>query len=130
MTDRTGARDLLARAGELDAAGREAEAAPLYEQALAAGLSGDDLRRGVVQYGSTLRNLGRCDEAVSVLRRASAEFPGSASVQVFLALALTSAGHSEEAVRRLITLALDQIGSDDLQYYERALREYAAALAR
>lgn len=129
MADLTGARDLLARASELDAAGREAEAAPVYEQAFAAGLDGGDLRRGLVQYGSTLRNLGRWDEAVSVLRRASAEFPGSASVQVFLALALTSAGHSEEAVRTLITLALDQIGSDDLQYYQRALREYAAALA-
>jgi hypothetical protein len=52
MTDLTMARDLLARASELDAADREAEAAPLY----------------------------------------------------------------------------DQIGTDDLQYYQRALREYAAAL--
>jgi tetratricopeptide (TPR) repeat protein len=123
------ARELFARAGELDAAGREAEAAPLYEQAFAAGLTGDDLRRGLVQYGSTLRNLGRCDEAVSVLRRADSEFPGSASVQVFLALALTSAGQAPEAVRTLITLALDQISGEDLQYYQRALREYAAALA-
>jgi tetratricopeptide (TPR) repeat protein len=129
MTDPTKARGLFARAGELDAAGREAEAAPLYEQAFAAGLAGDDLRRGLVQYGSTLRNLGRYDEAVSVLRRAGTEFPGSASVRVFLALALTSAGHGPEAVRTLITLALDQIGDDDLQYYRRALREYAAALA-
>lgn len=129
MTDLTAARDLLARASELDAAGRDAEAAPVYEQAFAAGLAGDDLRRGLVQYGSTLRNLGRCDEALSVLRRASAEFPGSASVQVFLALALTSAGQNEEAVRTLITLALDQIGGDDLQYYQRALRGYAATLA-
>ena len=129
MTDLTAARDLLARASELDTAGRDAEAAPVYEQAFAAGLAGDDLRRGLVQYGSTLRNLGRCDEALSVLRRASAEFPGSASVQVFLALALTSAGQNEEAVRTLITLALDQIGGDDLQYYQRALRGYAATLA-
>jgi hypothetical protein len=128
MTDLTAARDLLARASELDAADREAEAAPLYEQAFAAGLAGDDLRRGLVQYGSTLRNLGRCDDAAAALRRAAAEFPGSPSVQVFLALALTSAGQAEEAVRTLITLVLDQIGDDDLQYYQRALREYAAAL--
>jgi predicted Zn-dependent protease len=128
MTDLTAARDLLARASELDAADREAEAAPLYEQAFAAGLAGDDLRRGLVQYGSTLRNLGRCDDAVAALHRGAAEFPDSPSVQVFLALALTSAGQAEEAVRTLITLALDQIGDDDLQYYQRALREYVAAL--
>jgi Flp pilus assembly protein TadD len=128
MTDLTKARDLFARASELDAADREAEAAPLYELAFAAGLTGDDLRQGLVQYGSTLRNLGRGDDAVAVLRRAATEFPGSASVQVFLALALTSTGQSREAVQTLITLALDQIGSEDLQYYQRALREYAADL--
>jgi tetratricopeptide (TPR) repeat protein len=128
MTDLTQARELFARASELDAADREGEAAPLYEQAFAAGLAGDELRRGLVQYGSTLRNLGRSDDAVAVLRRAAGEFPGSASVRVFLALALTSAGQSQQAVQTLITLALDQIGTDDLQYYQRALREYAAAL--
>jgi hypothetical protein len=56
-----------------DFAGREAEAAPVYEQAFSAGLDGDDLRRGLIQYGSTLRNLGRFDEA---LRNYAAELSG------------------------------------------------------
>jgi tetratricopeptide (TPR) repeat protein len=121
---------LFACAGALDFAGREAEAAPVYEQAFSAGLDGDDLRRGLIQYGSTLRNLGRFDEAVSALRRADEQFPGHDSVAAFLALALTSAGRCEEAVARLIVLALDRIGGEDLEYYGWALRNYAAELSR
>lgn len=37
---------LLAYASALDFAGREADAAPAYEQAFAAGLDGDDMRQG------------------------------------------------------------------------------------
>jgi tetratricopeptide (TPR) repeat protein len=119
---------LLAYASALDFAGREADAAPAYEQAFAAGLNGDDLRQGLVQYGSTLRNLGRFDDAVTALRQADDQFPGHASVEAFLALALSSAGRCQEAVQILITLALDRIDSDELQQYRRALRTYAADL--
>lgn len=118
----------FAYAGALDFAGREADAVPAYEQAFAAGLDGDDLRQGLVQFGSTLRNLGRFDDAVTVLRQADDQFPGHASVRAFLALALTSAGRCPEAVQILITLALDRIDSDEFQQYQRALRSYAAEL--
>jgi tetratricopeptide (TPR) repeat protein len=134
-------RDLLARhpntpealfayASALDYAGHEADAAPAYEQAFAAGLDGDDLRQGLLQYGSTLRNLNRFDEAVAALEKADQLFPGHDSVKVFLALGLTSAGRSHEAVATLITLALDRIDSDDLQHYQWALRNYAADLTK
>jgi Flp pilus assembly protein TadD len=123
------ARALFEYAGALDFAGREAEAAPVYEQAFSAGLAGDDLRRGLIQYGSTLRNLGRFDEAVSVLRGADEQFPGHDSIVAFLALALTSAGRCEEAVGRLIVLAVDRIGGEDLRDYQWALRNYAAELS-
>jgi tetratricopeptide (TPR) repeat protein len=119
---------LFAYAGALDFAAREAEAAPVYEQAFAAGLDGDELRQGLVQYGSTLRNLERFGEAVKVLQQADDQFPGQASVKVFLALALTSAGRCHEAVQILVTLALDHVNRDELQHYQRALRYYAGAL--
>jgi tetratricopeptide (TPR) repeat protein len=116
-------------AGAFDFAGREAEAAPLYEAAFAAGLAGDDRRRGLIQYGSTLRNLGRHDEAVAALRQADEEFPGHASVKAFLALALTSAGRGGEAVALLLNLAVDRIDAEELQQYRRPLREYAAEIS-
>lgn len=122
------AEALFAYASALDFAGHEAAAASAYEKAFAAGLAGDDLRRGLLQYGSTLRNLERFDDAIAALEEADARFPGHDSVKVFLALALTSAGRGREAVASLITLALDRIDSDDLQRYQWALRNYASDL--
>ena len=57
-------------------------------------------------------------------------FAGDDSVAAFLALGLTSAGRCHEAVPWLIVLALDRIGSEDLEHYEWALRNYAAELSR
>ncbi len=115
-------------AGSLDFADQEQEAASAYELAFAAGLAGDELRQALIQYGSTLRNLGRCDEAVATLAEAQQQYPGDDAVTVFLALALTSAGRGEQAVAALVTLALDRIDSDSLRDYQRALRHYASTL--
>src|ERR1700734_4095813 len=81
------AHALFEYAGALDFAGREAEAAPVYEQAFSAPPAGDGLRRPLIQYGRTLRNLGRFDEAVQVMRRADEPFPGPDSIAAFVALA-------------------------------------------
>src|SRR5256885_45495 len=50
-----------------DSTGHEDRAAPLYRQALAAGLSGQRRRRAVIQLASPLRNLGQVDESVRLL---------------------------------------------------------------
>lgn len=120
---------LLGYAGALDSADREAEAAGFYQQAIAAGLDPDEHRQALIQYGSTLRNLGRHGEAVAVLRQARQKYPADDAAVVFLALALTSAGEAGEAVAALISLAVDRIDSDELRQYQRALRHYAEALA-
>ena len=59
---------LFERAGARDSAGLEAEAEELYVRALAGGL--DDVRRqrAVIQLASTIRNLGRVDESLAMLR--------------------------------------------------------------
>ena len=46
----------------------------------------------VVQHASTLRNLGRLDEAIAMLRDAPEHPATGAAPRVFLALALHSAG--------------------------------------
>lgn len=45
-------------AGAHDFAGQEAEAIPVYREAMCLGLSDDDLPRAYVQLGSSLRNVG------------------------------------------------------------------------
>jgi tetratricopeptide (TPR) repeat protein len=122
------ARAMLEYAGSLDFAGREAEAAPAYEEAFAAGLDGDLLRQGLIQYGSTLRNIGRREAAVTALRDAVARFGGDDAARAFLALALVDADQPREAVATLLELALDRADSASLRQYARPLRAYARDL--
>ncbi|HEY2938015.1 MAG TPA: tetratricopeptide repeat protein [Gaiellaceae bacterium] len=67
------AHELFEEAGRHDTGGRPAEAIRLYEQALAAGLGEDERPRALLQLGSSLRNVGRIDEAVAMLQEALAE---------------------------------------------------------
>lgn len=110
-------------AGMYDSMGFEAEAGEAYERALELGL--DDARHAqlAVQYGSTLRNLGRLDEAIAVLRAAPTHETTGSAPQIVLALALHSAGRKDEALRVAIEAQLDA-----LPRYQRSMRSYAAAL--
>jgi tetratricopeptide (TPR) repeat protein len=119
-TDRRAAFEL---AGMYDSMGFEAEACAEYERALDLGL--DDARhaRLAVQYGSTLRNLGRFDEAISVLSAAPTHESTGSAPRVVLALALHSAGRKDEALRVAIEAQIES-----LPRYQRSMRNYAAAL--
>jgi tetratricopeptide (TPR) repeat protein len=114
--------------GAYDTAGDEDTAAGYYERALDAGLSGDTLRRCLLQYGSTLRNLDRFDDSLAVLDRALSLFPDSESVRVWHALSLHAAGRSDGAVAELMEVAADRIRTPDLLRYEAAIRGNAEYL--
>lgn len=125
------ARVLYEVGGAYDTAGREEEAAGYYEKALAAGLAGDVLRRCCLQYGSTLRNLGRTEQSLDVFARARQDFPGSVSLGVFEALTLHAAGRADRALANLLLLLAENADSPDLQRYVPAIRgnaEYLASL--
>ena len=122
MSDRIDAIELYERGGEHDSAGREEQAIPLYEQALAAGVTGELRGRCLLQLGSSLRNVGRVEESVALLQDARREFPDFRPLRAFLALALHSAGRDPEALRELLEAIADE------GEYERSLRAYAAEL--
>jgi tetratricopeptide (TPR) repeat protein len=115
-------------AGTLDFQDREADAVPPYQRAWELGLAGDDVPRFYVQYGSTLRNVGQFGEAVRGLQEGRARFPENAAIQAFLALALFSAGRAAEALATALSIVTSPATSPSLRGYERALREYVAAL--
>ncbi|MET4098025.1 tetratricopeptide (TPR) repeat protein [Agrococcus sp. UYP10] len=110
-------------AGMLDSLGREHDAEREYERALALGLDAERHAQLAVQYGPTLRNTGRIDEAIAVLEAAPEHPSTGASPRVFLALALHSAGRHDEALRVVIE-ALEPT----LPRYNRSVRAYAGAL--
>jgi tetratricopeptide (TPR) repeat protein len=112
--------------GALDSAGHEAEADIQYAAATAAGLAELDPARAaqlVIQHASTLRNLGRIDEAITMLRNAPPSATVGAAPAVFLALALHSAGRVDEALR----VAIEAV-EPTLPRYNRSIRAYAAEL--
>jgi tetratricopeptide (TPR) repeat protein len=115
------ARARLEEAFAHDRAGREAEAIPCYEEALALGLDEAPRQQALLGLGSSLRNVRRHDDAVGVLRQAVAEYPGHGGLRFFLALALWSGGREREAFRTMGDLAVDEA---DLRGYRRAAAWY------
>lgn len=127
---RDDARVVFAYAGSLDSAGREHDAAAQYRRALDLGLP-DELRsRMVVQYGSTLRNVGDLAGSVAVLEEGSAAFPDDLGIACFLALARNTAGQPDNALAGLIEALLlaDSRGAGLFRRYQRSLAAYAADL--
>lgn len=108
-----------------DATGHPELAVPLYRAALAGGLEGTRRRRATIQLASSLRVLGKPQEAIGLLMAEldaqSDELDGA--VRAFLALALVDVGREREAVA-LSLVALTRY----LPRYNKALARYAAAI--
>jgi tetratricopeptide (TPR) repeat protein len=122
------ARVLYEMGGAYDTAGDEATAVEFYERAMAEGLEGDLRRRCFLQYGSTLRNLGRLDESMRVFALAREEFPDSVALGAFEALTFHAAGRANTALGSLFLLLADHVQTEDLDRYKPALRGNAEYL--
>ena len=68
-------REELEQAVAYDRDGFEAKAIPYYERAIAAGLDDEQLQKAMLGLGSSLRNVDRVEESVSVLEDAVRRFP-------------------------------------------------------
>ncbi len=108
-----------------DSTGHPEAAAPLYREALAAGLDGLRRRRAVIQLASTLRNLGHPDESVALLtaERDAGSDELDDAVVCTLALALADSGREREAAG----LAIGALARH-LPRYNRSMANYARAL--
>jgi tetratricopeptide (TPR) repeat protein len=120
------ARALFERAGARDSAGLESEAEPLYRQALGAGLDESHHTQAVIQLASTLRNLGRVEEARGMLRgefERGPDAPLHDAAAAFYALALVSDGEAVVAA----SIALEAL-APHLPRYSRSVAAYARDL--
>ncbi|WP_417562666.1 tetratricopeptide repeat protein [Microbacterium sp.] len=117
---------LFERAGARDSAGREQEAEPLYRAALAAGLDPARRTRAVIQLASTIRNLGKTDDALAML---ADEYTATRGGQLadeaaaFYALALVSSGDTVRAASVALTAL-----APHLTHYTRSVTGYADEL--
>ncbi len=108
-----------------DSTGSPLDAVQLYQTARSAGLTGIRRRRATVQMASSLRNLGRPEEAVALLLEERKQPPDELeqAVAAFLALALADLGREREA----LAISLRAL-SAYLPRYNRSLARYADAL--
>jgi tetratricopeptide (TPR) repeat protein len=107
-----------------DRVGLEAEAVRYYERAWALGVPEPGRRGFIVGFGSTLRNVGRADEAVALLADAVQAYPDYPALHAFLSLALFSAGHPRAALATMLGCALDAARPGAFDRFDRALTEY------
>ena len=119
---------LYEQGGEHDSAGREHEAIPLYERALAAGLPEELVPRALLQLASSLRNVGRLEEAEAMLADACRRYPDDAALPLFHAFALASLGRDREALVRVLDLARTRIDAPEIRRYARSLEGYTRDL--
>jgi hypothetical protein len=128
-------RARIAAAFAADRDGDERAAIIHYDAAWRLGVPADLRRRFLVGYGSTLRNVGRADDAVGILSDAVIADPEYPALGAFLALALLDAGHPRLAVATMLGVALDLAQAaaagvvDPLDGYQRALAEVQVLLA-
>lgn len=116
---------LFERAGARDSAGLEAEAEPLYRQAITGGLTGSERVQAHVQLASTIRNLGRPIESIALLDEIEPESGELRdAVVAFRALALVDAGSPARAASEALAAL-----APHLQRYRVSLAAYAAELA-
>jgi tetratricopeptide (TPR) repeat protein len=108
-----------------DSTGSPREAVEFYRLALQTGLSGLRRRRAKIQMASSLRNLGKAQEAADILFEESRQPTDELdqAVAAFLALALADLGREREA----LSLSLAAL-SKYLPRYNRSLARYASAL--
>ncbi|MCW2164666.1 Tetratrico peptide repeat-containing protein [Microbacterium hydrothermale] len=118
---------LFERAGARDSAGVEDEAEVLYRRALAIGLDDDRRTQATIQLASTIRNLGKTEEALEMLRAEYEREPRGRlhdAAAAFYALALVSSGKPERAA----SVALQAL-APHLPRYTRSVTGYAREIA-
>ena len=108
-----------------DSTGHSDLAVPLYLSALAKGLYGLRRRRATIQLASSLRNVGKAEEAVTLLEGESLqpEDELSSAVSAFRALALSDLGREREGLGHVLSAL-----SKHLPRYNASLGRYAAEL--
>ncbi len=118
---------LFERAGARDSAGIEAEAELLYRRALEIGLDDERRTRATIQLASTIRNLGKTEEALAMLQTEYEREPRGPlhdAAAAFYALALVSSGEAERAA----SVALQAL-APHLPRYTRSVTGYAREIA-
>ena len=108
-----------------DFLGLEFEAVAIYEQALESGLSGSKRQKAVIQLSSSLRNIGKANEAVVLLETNSFDNEIGVAAKAFLALAYLDSGNADKALSLVLGefYPADAIFGRSIKFYAKELVE-------
>lgn len=110
-----------------DFMGKESDAAPYYEKAIADGLV--EGREGAfLGLGSTYRCLGEYEKSLKIFNQGLEEFPENRSLKVFRSLTLYNLGKYEESVSELLVQLIDTTSDESIKSFDGALRFYSDKL--
>lgn len=115
------ARQILHSAFALDRRGKEANAIPLYQEALKSGLSQPDQRDALICLASSLRTVGKLKAAMTTLRKANRLFPNDPVIHLFTALVQHDLGQKSAALRLIATMYLSEAPNRKLDPYRSVL---------
>ena len=108
-----------------DNEGKEEEAIIHYETALAGELSSSDRFEGLLGLASTLRSLGRYQDALVYFEKLGLDYPNALEYQPFHAMCLYNLGEHKKATSLLLELLIDTTNSEAIKEYHKAIRLYA-----
>ncbi len=110
-----------------DFMGKESEAAPYYEKAIAKGLV-EDREGAMLGLGSTYRCLGEYEKSLKIFNQGIEEFPENRALKVFRSLTLYNLGKHEKSVGDLLVQLIDTTADETIKSYNGALRFYSDKL--
>jgi len=111
-----------------DALGKEADAVPAYEKAIALGLAADEIEGAYLGLGSTYRALGDYNNSKRVFQEGIARFPNNGALKVFYALTLHNLKDHAKAMETLIQELVRSTSDETTKAYGRALLYYSDKL--
>lgn len=113
----------------LDSLGRDAEALPQYQQAIALGLPPNEHSGALIGLATCQRNLGQADAASATLESGRNLFPEQPEFDAFLALVRHDQGRHTEALQLALTTLLDTSEDPGITAHQRNLRHFLNQLS-
>ncbi|SDN59810.1 tetratricopeptide repeat protein [Bacillus sp. OK048] len=118
------ARAKFELANAYDFTGQENKAISLYEDSISIGLDAEYEAYALLQLGSSLRNVGRIDDAIRILSDAEQRYPEFPSISMFLGIAMHDKNRNAEALRKNLNVMLRHVKTSDIERYRMALENY------
>jgi tetratricopeptide (TPR) repeat protein len=113
-----------------DALGKESDAAPAYEKAIALGLLGEDLEGAYLGLGSTYRWMGDYQNSQRVLKKAVELFPENGALKAFSALTQFNLKNYASAMELLLKELVRTSADEKIKSYGNAILFYSDKLER